>query len=342
MKKIAIIGAGSCGTSLAVVLAQNPGPHRISMWVHSSDVLESLCMRRENAVYLPGFRLPEHVELTGDMAQALSGADIVLGAMPSAHARAVYSSMRPYLSSVAQGSSRAPIFVSATKGLERDSLLRMSQVIAESLRAGDTAPRVAVLSGPSFARELAQGDPTAVVIASEDATAAAEVQEAFSGPTLRLYTNPDVTGVEICGAAKNVIAIAAGVCAGLGLGGNTIAALITRGLAEMARLCVAAGGRRDTPSGLAGLGDLILTATGSLSRNRTVGVELGKGRPLAEILAGMRMVAEGVGTTDAMLAMARRHHIETPIAEQVHAVLHQGRAPRQAIRELMERPLKQE
>jgi glycerol-3-phosphate dehydrogenase (NAD(P)+) len=341
VKKIAIIGAGSCGTSLAVVLAQNPGPRRISMWVHSSDVLESLCTRRENSVYLPGFHLPEHVEFTGDMAQALSGADIVLGAMPSAHARAVYSSMRPYLSPVAQG-SRAPIFVSATKGLERDSLLRMSQVIAESLRAGGTAPRVAVLSGPSFARELAQGDPTAVVIASEDATAAGEVQEAFSGPTLRLYTNPDVTGVEICGAAKNVIAIAAGVCAGLGLGGNTIAALITRGLAEMARLCVAAGGRRDTPSGLAGLGDLILTATGSLSRNRTVGVELGKGRPLAEILAGMRMVAEGVGTTDAMLALARRHNIDTPIAEQVHAVLHQGRAPRQAIRELMERPLKQE
>jgi glycerol-3-phosphate dehydrogenase (NAD(P)+) len=341
MKKIAIIGAGSCGTSLAIVLARNPRPHRISLWVHGGDVLESLCTRRENPVYLPGFRLPEHIEITSDLAQALSGADIVLGAMPSAHARAMYSSMGPHLSSAAQGKP-GPIFVSATKGLERDSRARMSQVIAESVRTAGASPRIAVFSGPSFARELAQGDPTAVVIASEDATAAAEVQEEFSGPTLRLYTNPDVIGVEICGAAKNVIAIAAGVCAGLGLGGNTSAALVTRGLAEMARLCVAAGGRRDTPSGLAGLGDLILTATGSLSRNRSVGVELGKGRPLAEILAGMRMVAEGIGTTDAMLALARRHNIETPIAEQVHAVLHQGRSPRQAIRELMDRPLKQE
>jgi glycerol-3-phosphate dehydrogenase (NAD(P)+) len=249
--------------------------------------------------------------------------------------------MRPYLPDVAAGKP-GPIFVSATKGLERDSLARMSQVIAESLGSDSAAPRVAVLSGPSFARELARGDPTAVVIASEDAATAAQVQEELSGPSLRLYTNPDVIGVEICGAVKNVIAIAAGVCAGLGLGGNTSAALVTRGLAEMTRLCVAAGGCRDTPSGLAGLGDLILTATGSLSRNRTVGVELGRGRPLAEILAGMRMVAEGIGTTASMLALARRHGIETPIAEQVHAVLHEGRSPHQAIRELMDRPLKQE
>jgi glycerol-3-phosphate dehydrogenase (NAD(P)+) len=340
MKKIAIIGAGSCGTSLAIVLAQNPRPHRISLWVHGADVLESLRTRRENSIYLPGFPVPEQIEITGELAQALAGADVVLGAMPSAHARSIYSSMRPHVGT-ARGKP-GPIFVSATKGLEHDSLARMSQVIAESLRDGSATPRVAVFSGPSFARELAHGDPTAVVIASEDAAVAAEVQEEFSGPTLRLYTNSDVTGVEICGAAKNVIAIAAGVCAGLGLGGNTSAALVTRGLAEMARLCVAAGGRRDTPSGLAGLGDLILTATGSLSRNRTVGIELGKGRPLAEILSGMRMVAEGIGTTAAMLAMARRHGIETPIAEQVHAVLHQGRAPRQAIRELMDRPLKQE
>jgi glycerol-3-phosphate dehydrogenase (NAD(P)+) len=293
-------------------------------------------------VYLPGFLVPDDIEITGDLAQALSGADIILGAMPSAHARSVYSSMRPHVP--ARQGKPGPIFVSATKGLERDSLARMSQVIGESVGTGTGAasPRLAVLSGPSFARELAQGDPTAVVIASEDASVATEVQEEFSGPTLRLYTNRDVAGVEICGAVKNVIAIAAGVCAGLGLGGNTSAALVTRGLAEMARLCVAAGGRCDTPSGLAGLGDLILTATGSLSRNRAVGVELGKGRPLAEILTGMRMVAEGIGTTAAMLALALRHGIETPIAEQVHAVLHDGRAPRQAIRELMDRPLRQE
>jgi glycerol-3-phosphate dehydrogenase (NAD(P)+) len=340
MKKIAIIGAGSCGTSLAVALALSPRPHQISLWVHGADVLQCLRAKRENSVYLPGFRVPDQIECTGDVAQALSGADIILGAMPSAHARSVYSSMRPHLTP-SHGAS-GPIFVSATKGLEHDSLARMSQVIAECVRSGPAAPRVAALSGPSFARELASGDPTAVVVASEDAAVAAEVQEEFSGPTLRLYTNPDVAGVEICGASKNVIAIAAGVCTGLGFGANTSAALITRGLAEMTRLCIAAGGSRDTPAGLAGLGDLILTATGSLSRNRTVGIELGKGRPLAEILAGMRMVAEGVGTTAAMLALARRYHIETPIAEQVHAVLHQGRAPRQAIRELMDRPLKQE
>jgi glycerol-3-phosphate dehydrogenase (NAD(P)+) len=340
MKKIAIIGAGSCGTSLAITLALSPEPHRICLWVHGADVLEALGNKRENPIYLPGFPVPDQIEITGDMAQALSGADIVLGAMPSAHARSVYSSMRQHIAPV-RGQPGA-IFVSATKGLEHDSLARMSQVIAATLRDSGRAPRIAVLSGPSFARELAGGDPTAVVIASEDAAVAAEVQEEFSGPTLRLYTNSDVVGVELCGAAKNVIAIAAGVCAGLGLGGNTSAALVTRGLAEMARLSAAAGGRRDTPSGLAGLGDLILTATGSLSRNRTVGVELGKGRPLAEILAGMRMVAEGVGTTAAMLALARRHGVETPIAEQVHAVLHQGRPPRQAIRELMDRPLKQE
>jgi len=339
MKKIAIIGAGSCGTALAIALALSRKPHRLSLWVHGADILESLRARRENSVYLPGIPIPDQIEVTGEISEALAGADIVLGAMPSAHARSIYSAMRPHLPS-AQGKP-GPIFVSATKGLEQDSFARMTQIITEVLR-DNSPPRVAVLSGPSFARELARGDPTAVVIASEDADVAAAVQEEFSGLTLRLYTNTDVIGVELCGAVKNVIAIAAGVCAGLGFGGNTSAALVTRGLAEMTRLTVALGGRRDTPSGLAGLGDLILTATGPLSRNRTVGLELGRGRPLADILAGMRMVAEGIGTTSAVLALARRHNIETPIAEQVHAVLHQGRAPREAIRELMERPLKQE
>ena len=339
MKKIAVIGAGSCGTAFAVALALSRSPHRLSLWAHGADVLESLRARRENSVYLPGIPVPGQIEVTGELSQALAGADIVLGAMPSAHARSIYAAMQPHIPS-APGKP-GPIFVSATKGLEPGSFARMTQLIAEVLGA-ECAPRVAALSGPSFARELARGDPTAVVIASEDAAVAAAVQEEFAGPTLRLYTNPDVTGVELCGAVKNVIAIAAGVCVGLGFGGNTGAALVTRGLAEMARLTVALGGRRDTPAGLAGLGDLILTATGPLSRNRTVGVELGKGRPLADILAGMRMVAEGIGTTAAMLALARRHGIETPIAQQVHAVLHQGRAPREAIRELMERPLRQE
>jgi glycerol-3-phosphate dehydrogenase (NAD(P)+) len=336
--KIAVIGAGSCGTALAVALARNRRPHRISLWVHGADVLESLRAERENSIYLPGIYVPEAIEVTEDLREAVSDADIVLGAMPSAHARSVYSAVRAHLSA---GAPSGPVFVSATKGLEHDSLSRMSQVIVD-IMGKDSARRVAVLSGPSFALELARGDPTAVVIASEDSTVAAAVQEEFSGATLRFYTNCDVTGVEICAAAKNVIAIAAGVCVGLGLGANTIAALVTRGLAEMTRLCGAAGGSRDTPAGLAGLGDLVLTATGPLSRNRGVGIELGKGRPLRDILAGMRMVAEGVATTASILALARRHGVETPIAEQVEAVLHGGRSPRQAIRELMERPLKQE
>ena len=233
------------------------------------------------------------------------------------------------------------IFVSATKGLEHDSLARMSEVIAETI-GEKFAPRLAVLSGPSFALEVARGDPTAVVIASRDLQVAAEIQREFSGSTLRLYTNDDVAGVELGGAVKNVIALAAGVCAGLGLGANTIAALITRGLSEMTRLALALGGRGDTLAGLAGLGDLVLTATGSLSRNRSVGVELGKGRKLAEIMSHMRMVAEGVGTTSATLALAQKHKVDMPITEQMYAVLHQGRSPNAAIRELMERQLKKE
>jgi glycerol-3-phosphate dehydrogenase (NAD(P)+) len=203
-------------------------------------------------------------------------------------------------------------------------------------------PRVAALSGPSFAREVARGDPTAIVIASKDITLAEEIREEFSGPTFRLYSHDDVIGVELSGAVKNVIAIAAGVCEGLGFGSNTIAALITRGLAEMTRLAVALGGRAETLGGLAGMGDLVLTCTGALSRNRTVGVELGKGRKLAEIIGAMRMVAEGVGTTAATVELAERAGVEMPITRQMHAVLNEGRAPLEAIRELMERRLKQE
>jgi glycerol-3-phosphate dehydrogenase (NAD(P)+) len=339
--KIAIIGAGSWGTALAVALGRSREPHRVSLWAHSPDVLAALTNRRENTIYLPGFPMPSDIEVTSDMGQAAAGADIVLGVMPSAYARGVYTPLMQHL--LASDPSRAAqaIFVSATKGLEPGSHARMSEVIRETA-AGRFAPRIAVLSGPSFALEVARGDPTAVVIASADAAAAAEVQRQLSGPTLRLYTNEDVTGVEIGGAVKNVIAIAAGACSGLGLGANTIAALVTRGLAEMTRLAVALGGKHDTLAGLAGLGDLVLTATGGLSRNRSVGVELGKGRALAEILGGMRMVAEGVGTAAATLALARACGVEMPIAEQMHAVLAQGRAPREAIRELMDRRLKQE
>ena len=338
MRKITIIGAGSCGTALAIALGRSREPHQLSLWVHGADVLAALRNGRENTIYLPGLRIPEHTEITGDLGEALAGAGIVLGVMPSAHARAIYTAVLSHLDAKTGADT---IFVSATKGLEHDSLARMSEVITQVL-GPKFAPPVAALSGPSFAVEMARGDPTAVVIASRDLQVAAEIQREFSGPTLRLYTNDDMVGVELGGAVKNVIALAAGVCAGLGLGANTIAALVTRGLSEMTRLAVALGGTRETLAGLAGLGDLVLTATGGLSRNRSVGLELGKGRKLAEILSHMRMVAEGVGTTSATMALARKHKVDMPITEQMYAVLHENRAPGTAIRDLMERRLTKE
>jgi len=334
VKKIAIIGGGSWGTALAIALGRSFRPHRLAIWAHSPDIVDLLRSKRVNEVYLPGFQLPDGVEVTGTLGEALGGAEIVLGVMPSAHARELYRAMRPHLETGA-------VFVSATKGLEPATHARISEVIAAEMPAG-SLPRIAVLSGPSFALEVARGDPTAAVLSSADPSLASEVQEEFSGPLFRLYTNDDVVGTEIAGAVKNVIAIAAGVSTGLGLGANTMAALVTRGLAEMTRLAVALGGRRETLAGLAGLGDLILTATGALSRNRSVGIELGKGRELGEILSATRMVAEGVGSAAAALELAQRAGVEMPITEQVHAVLRAGRASRDAIRELMERRLRQE
>jgi glycerol-3-phosphate dehydrogenase (NAD(P)+) len=334
MKKIAIIGGGSWGTALALALARSSRKHRITLWAHSADVLEILSTRRVNEIYLPGFELPAEIEVTGNLERALVEADIVLGVMPSAHARGLYRAMRPHL-------RLDSVFISATKGLELATHARISEVIADEM--GLSSPsRIAVLSGPSFALEVAAGDPTAVVLASSDARLASEVQEEFSGPRFRLYTNDDVTGTEIAAAVKNVIAIAAGICTGLKLGTNTMAALVTRGLAVMTRLAVALGGRRETLSGLAGVGDLILTATGELSRNRSVGIELGRGRELSEILGSTRRVAEGVGSAAATLELARRAEVEMPITEQVHSVLTAGRVTRDAIRDLMERRLKQE
>lgn len=237
------------------------------------------------------------------------------------------------------------IFVSATKGLEPETHLRTSLVLSQVLakaRTPDPSRRIAVLSGPSFAAEAARGEPTAVVLAAQDAALASQLQEEISGPSFRLYTNDDVLGVELAGAMKNVMAIAAGACQGLGLGSNPLAALITRGLAEMTRLAAALGARPETLSGLAGLGDLVLTCTGTLSRNRHVGVELGKGCKLTEILAEMHMVAEGVATAAPLLALAHEHGIEMPITEQVDAILHRGQSPKDAIREIMDRPLKRE
>ena len=334
MRRIAILGGGSWGTALAIVLSRAHQAHEITLWVRDAVLAESIRRERENKPYLPGHNLPDSVHVTHQMDQALVGAGIILGAVPSAHAREVYSA-------AGRRADASAAFVSATKGLEPATHKRVSEVITQVVPP-ELAGRIAILSGPSFAAEAAAGQPTAVVLASSDITLANELQEEFAAPNFRLYTNDDVLGVELAGAMKNVVAIAAGACQGIGLGSNPLAALITRGLAEMTRLAVAFGARPNTLSGLAGLGDLVLTCTGALSRNRHVGIELGKGRALAEILEGMKMVAEGVGTAGALLALAREAGIELPITEQVDAILHHGRSPRDAIRSIMERPLKRE
>jgi glycerol-3-phosphate dehydrogenase (NAD(P)+) len=289
---------------------------------------------RINDLYLPGFSLPANVAVETELEGALAGAVTVLSVMPSHLVRPIYSRMLPWLNA-------SMVFVSATKGLENGTLLRASEVIGECLSAS-FEPRVAVISGPTFAREVARGDPTALVVASTDLALAAGVQAAFSGPTFRLYTSADPVGVEIGGAVKNVVAIGAGVCHGLGLGSNTQAALITRGLAEMTRLATALGGRPQTLAGLAGLGDLVLTCSGELSRNRMVGLELARGRKLDEIVNSMKMVAEGIKTTSATVDLARRQAVEMPISCQMFEMLNFGLAPREAVRRLMERSLKGE
>jgi len=334
VSRIAILGGGSWGTALAIVLARARRKHEISIWVHGPALAESLARDRENQTYLPGNRLARDVQVTSDICDAVAGAKILVGAIPTAHAREVYKAAAAHI-------SPGTVFVSASKGLEPATHKRMSEVVLEVF-SPKFAPRFAVLSGPSFAAETARGEPTAVVLASSDALLASELQEEFASPNFRVYINDDVLGVELAGAMKNVIAIAAGVCQGLGLGSNPLAALITRGLAEMSRLAAARGAQPETLTGLAGLGDLVLTCTGALSRNRQVGIELGKGRALGEILAGMRMVAEGVGTTAALLALAREAKVELPITEQVAAILHQGKPPREAIRDIMDRPQKRE
>jgi glycerol-3-phosphate dehydrogenase (NAD(P)+) len=286
-----------------------------------------------NELFLPGERVPETVTCTNSLAEALRDVEIVVSVMPSHHTRRVFEAMKPHL-------REKMLFVSATKGIENDSLLRMTQVVTEVLQSdAGFAPRIGAISGPSFAKEVAKGDPTAITIASVDPELAAIVQKEFSDPRFRVYTNDDVIGVELGGALKNIVAIAAGVLFGLNLGHNTVAALITRGLAEMTRLVVACGGNASTMAGLAGLGDLVLTCTGGLSRNRSVGVELGRGRRLDDIIAGMHgMVAEGVLTTNAAVGLAKKVNVEMPITEQMHAVLQQGKSVEDAIRDLMGRP----
>jgi glycerol-3-phosphate dehydrogenase len=406
MSRIVVLGSGAWGTALALALHRRGG-HQITLWSHSAEEASQIAAAGENTLFLPGFPLPKAIALTADGAP-VAEAEIVVSVIPSEFLRPTLNRLRPYF-------YPGQIVVSATKGVENSTFLRMTEVIASSLGAsfptqsGDsadsrqgttsvvpsarpkdgralapaasllgfappnpdtrlevftetTAPEVSssgieaapqyldelllpigAFSGPSFALEVAQGQPTAVTVAFDDPAVAARVQQEFSSETLRLYTSTDVIGVELGGALKNVIAIAAGVAAGMGLGHNSAAALMTRGIAEITRLAVACGGRRETLAGLSGVGDLVLTCTGSLSRNRTVGQALGQGRSLPEILESLGgKVAEGVLTTRAALGLARRHQIEMPITEQMELILEEGKNPREAIKDLMLRPGKHE
>ncbi|MCC6395227.1 MAG: NAD(P)-dependent glycerol-3-phosphate dehydrogenase [Bryobacterales bacterium] len=332
MTRLAIIGGGSWGSALSVVLA--PRFECIRLWVYEADLAARMAATRENPVFLPGIPLPPAVDPRNSLQEVLENAEIVLTVMPSHHVRAVAAGMLPFL-------TPGMLFVSATKGIENGTLLRMSQVLQEVI-GPRFPPRVAVLSGPTFAREIALGEPAAIAISSTDSPLAIQIQDSFSGPTFRLYTNSDPIGVEIGAALKNIIAIAAGVCQGLGLGSNSRAALITRGLAEISRLAVAMGANPLTLAGLAGLGDLVLTCTGELSRNRKVGIDLASGKSLQQILGSMKMVAEGVQTTYAALDLARKFQVNLPITEEVGAILSGRTSPHEALRELMERSLKGE
>ena len=326
MSRIAVLGAGAWGTALALSLAHRGG-HELILWSHSPALAEQLNDVGENLPYLPGFTLPVDITVTSDLPGAIFEADIILCVTPSQHLRGVLTHIAPLL-------TRNQIIVSASKGIEDISYLRMSQVVSAI-----TENPCAVLSGPSFAQEVAAGTPTALVIAAQNPLLAQTIQHEISSSTLRIYTNDDVTGVELGGSLKNVIALAAGVVHGLNLGHNSSAALITRGIAEITRLAVACGGRRQTLAGLSGIGDLVLTCTGSLSRNRSVGIELGRGRKLPEILAGLHgKVAEGVRSTTAALGLAARYDVEMPITEQMNAVLHEDKSPKEAMWELMARP----
>ncbi len=326
MSRIAVLGAGAWGTAMAISLARRGG-HEIVLWSHSPLLAEQLTDVGENLPYLPGFTLPADIYITSDLPAAIFEADVLVSVTPSQYLRETIAHIAPLL-------TRDQIIVVASKGLEETSFLRMSQVVASV-----TSNPCVTLSGPSFAQEVAAGTPTAIVAASPFPILAQTVQRDFSSTSLRIYTNDDVAGVELGGALKNVIALAAGVVHGLNLGHNSAAALITRGTAEITRLAVACGGRRQTLAGLAGLGDLVLTCTGSLSRNRQVGAELGRGRHLPEILAAMHgKVAEGIRSTTAALGLAARYGVEMPITEQMDLILHRNKSPREAIRELMSRP----
>lgn len=326
-RQVTVLGGGAWGTALATVLARNG--HRVTLWAREAEVVSAVNERLENPVFLPDIRLPEGIRATDDALDAVEDAEFVLNVVPAQYVRDVWADLGPRLAAGA-------VVVSASKGIETTTLQRMDQVLGELL-SSDVMERFTVLSGPSFAAEVARQAPTLVVAASHSRDTAEAVQQLFLNGFFRVYTNQDVVGVELGGALKNVIAVAAGAAAGLGFGHNTMAALVTRGLAEMTRVGLAMGARRSTFSGLAGMGDLVLTCTGELSRNRTVGYRLGRGEALDDILGPMKTVAEGVKTVQAVRALAHRYGVEMPIAAEVHAMLVEGRAPEQALKNLMSR-----
>lgn len=332
MSRLSIVGAGSWGSALSITLA--PRFASVALWTRTQESARQINAARENRRYLPGFALPANVDVSSELGEALRGAGIVLTSVPSKFLRSVARQVRECLPPGA-------LVISATKGIEEGTLLRMSEVLASVLGERLPAP-VAVLSGPTFAKEVAAGEPAAIVIACEDHAIAENLQQRLSTSNFRLYTSDDVTGVEVGAALKNVIAIGAGMCHGLGLGCNSVAALVTRGLAEITRLAVAMGGQPATMAGLAGLGDLVLTTTGDLSRNRFVGAELGRGKSLEAVLGAMTMVAEGVPTCRAAHALGARFGVDLPIVNQMNDILYHQKDVRVAIRELMERPLTRE
>jgi glycerol-3-phosphate dehydrogenase (NAD(P)+) len=332
MTTVAVLGAGAFGTALAKVLADQGKPTRL--WTHREEQARAIEQARSNEQYLPGVKLPPSLTATADLRRALDGAELVLFVVPSHVTREVAVAAKPLIPENA-------LICCATKGIENDTTMLMSEVLDDVL-GPEVAPRLTFLSGPSFAKEIANGVPTAVTVAGVSAAAAERVQREFATANLRMYFTTDVPGVEVGGALKNVIAIAAGAVDGLGFGLNTRAALITRGLAEIGRLAAAKGAQPLTLMGLAGMGDLVLTCTGALSRNRTVGFELGKGETLPEILAALGHVAEGVKTTESAHALGKKIGVELPITDEVYRVLYEGKPAKQALMDLMTRPLKHE
>ncbi len=330
--KASVIGAGSWGSAFALHLGRQN--IETQLWVREQDIYDEIVRKKENRIFLPDFIFPSSVSFFHELKDAVNKTDVVFIAVPSKFCRSIYKQLAPLLSS-------NQILVSLTKGIEKDSLKRMSEVM-EEVFLPYFYPKIAVLSGPSFSREVAERHPTAVVIAAKDFDLAKCIQHLISNEYFRAYTSNDITGVEIAGAFKNVIAIAAGISAGLQFGNNSAAALVTRGIAEIARFGVKLGSKMETFSGLAGIGDLVLTCTGKLSRNRYVGYELGKGKSLAEITSNMKMIAEGIITARSSYQLAKRENVEMPICKEVYQVLYNNKSPRTALQYLMSRKLKNE